>query len=213
MSPRILLLLAALSALSACPKVPTRHYYTLTFPPGPPRFAAPLPLTVRVKDFVTNATYDADQLVYREDVTEVEYAKERRWTERPPRMVADLVRKYLRQAGLFEQVLDKYGERSPDFVLEGEIDAIEEVASGEESYAHLVMALRLVRFDTDAVVWRRSIDERRKVPPDQPRAVVRSLSDILVQELGKSVDELAKHFATAKTAAEPLPAKPSTAGK
>jgi ABC-type uncharacterized transport system auxiliary subunit len=192
MSARAPLAALALAALCACPEAPARHYYTLTFPPGPPRFEAPFPYTVRVKDFAVNATYDGDQLVYREDVNEVEYAGERRWTERPQRMVADLARKYLRQSGLVEQVTEKLGEKPPDFVLEGDLDAIEQLDSGEDSYAHLSASLRLVRFESDQVVWRRSFDERRKVPGKSGRAVVRALSEILEQELSRSVDELSR---------------------
>lgn len=199
------LALAALLALSACPAPPTRHYYTLTFPPGQAKYETALPYTVRIKDFSINATYNGDQLVYREDVNEVSYDKERRWTERPQRMVADVARKYLRQSGLFEQVIEKLGERPPDFVLEGEIDAIEELVSGEDSYAHLAVSLRLVRFENDTVVWRRSFDERRKVPGGKAKVVVRAISEILEQELARSVDELGRHFATA---AEGAPATP-----
>ncbi|HEY3449929.1 MAG TPA: ABC-type transport auxiliary lipoprotein family protein [Myxococcales bacterium] len=203
--------LAALLGLAACPAPPTRHYYTLTFPPGQARYDKALPFTVRVKDFAINATYNGDQLVYREDVNEVSYDKERRWTERPQRMVADVARKYLRQSGLFEQVIEKLGERPPDFVLEGEIDAIEELVSGEDSYAHLAVSLRLVRFENDTVVWRRSFDERRKIPGGKARVVVRTLSEILEQELAKSVDELGKHFATAANGAPPSSSSPSAA--
>lgn len=201
-------LVAAALLLAACPKQATRHYYTLTFPPGQARYESPFPYTIRVKDFGIAATYNGDQLVYREDVNEVEYARERRWTERPPRMVADLFRKFLRQSGVVEQVVEKIGEKPPDFVLEGEIDAIEELRSGEDSYAHLAMSLRLVRFEGDAVVWRRTFDERRKVPGDKPRAVVRALSEILEQEMGKSVGELGKLLSGQDVhKAEPAPPK------
>jgi ABC-type uncharacterized transport system auxiliary subunit len=192
---RRVIFLALLALPLGCFKEAVRHYYTLTFPPGPSRFASPFPYTVRVKDFAINATYEGDQLVYREDVNEVAYEKERRWTERPQRMVADMARKYLRQSGIVEQVIEKLGEKPPDFMLEGDIDAIEELDSGQDTYAHLAVSLRLVRFDTDLVVWRHSFEERRKVPGEKARAVVRALSEILEQELNKSVDELGKYFA------------------
>ncbi|MBI5549365.1 MAG: membrane integrity-associated transporter subunit PqiC, partial [Deltaproteobacteria bacterium] len=211
-APRILTLAAMLLSLAACPKAQTRHYYSLTFPPGSASFTAPFPYTVRVKDFGISATYNGDQLVYREDVHEIEYAKERRWTERPPRMVADLVRKYLRQSGLVAQVIDKYGERPPDFVLEGDIDAIEELISGEEGFAHLAVSLRLVRFESDTVVWRRSFDERRKVPSGKARATVRALSEILEEQLSRSVDELGRYLDEAARAPA-SPAPPSSAPK
>jgi hypothetical protein len=86
-------------------------------------------------------------------------------------------------------------------VLEGEIDAIEELEAGVERYAHLSMSLRLVRFDSDQVVWQKSFDERRKVPPELARAMVRSLSEILEQQLSLAVDELGRHFAQQKNSA------------
>ena len=199
MSGRILrgliLLAGAALGLAACAQPSARHYYSLTYPGAKASYEKPFPHTVRVKELGISSTYAVDQLVFRRDVHEIQYYKDRRWTERPQQMVSDLVRKHLRHSGLVQQVTEKLREKPPDFVLEGEIEAIEELASDEDtSHAHLALRLRLVRFGDDAVVWRYAFDERREVPGGKGRSVVRAMSGLLEQQMNTVVEQLGRHF-------------------
>ncbi|MGI5864204.1 MAG: ABC-type transport auxiliary lipoprotein family protein [Myxococcales bacterium] len=181
--------------LAACSQPALRHYYTLTYPAPKASYEKPFPYTIRVKDLRISPTYSGDQVVFRQDVHEVQYYKDRRWTERPQQMVSDLIRKHLRQSGLAQQVTERLREKPPDFVLEGEIEAIEELACDEDSsFAHLAMELRLVRFADDAVVWRYVFDERRRVMGGKGRSVVRAMSGLLEEQMNLVVEQLARHF-------------------
>ena len=185
----------ALLGLVACAQPALRHYYTLTYPAAKASFEKPYPYTVRVKDLRIRPTYSGDQVVFRQDVHEIQYYKDRRWTERPQQMVSDLIRKHLRGSGLAQQVTERLRERPPDFVLEGEIEAIEELACDEDSsFAHLAMELRLVRFSDDVVVWRHSFDERRKVTGSKGRSIVRAMSGLLEEQMNLVVERLARQF-------------------
>lgn len=208
------LALALALASAGCGHSPARHYYSLTYPLPAPSWQTPFPYTVRVKDLAVSPSYAGDQMVVRQDVHEIEFYLDRRWTDRPQRMLSDAIRKHLRAAGLVQQVTERLGDKAPDFSLEGELDAIEELDASDESYARLAFSLRLVRFADERVVWRRDFDDRRKVPGRKGRAIVRALSEILEQELRGAVDELGQVFARggepppAQPAAPPVPARP-----
>jgi len=57
----------------------------------------------------------------------------------------------------------------------------------------LAVSFSLVRFKDDVVVWRYRFDGRRKVLVKEPRIVVRTLSELLDQEMQKVLTEARKH--------------------
>ncbi|MFC1849622.1 ABC-type transport auxiliary lipoprotein family protein [candidate division CSSED10-310 bacterium] len=171
-------------------KIPSKHYYLVTFPMPKPFPQIKYPFTVRVKDFRISSTYNRNQLVYRYSLHELEYYNYQLWTEKPQKMVSDLVRKSIARSNLFAKVTEKLGEATPDFTLTGEIDAIEELDSDDFWYAHLAMRFQLQRFEDDKIIWTYSFDERRKVTVKEPRIVVRTLSEILDREMMKIIKNL-----------------------
>jgi len=187
----LVLLLGLLLFPAGCAKPTPRRFYALTFPPAATLTGQPAPVTVRVKELAIVPTYASNELVFRQDIHEVQYYRTRRWSERPQQMITRLVRQALDRSGLVGQVTSGLEERPPDFVLGGEILALEQLQAGEESFAHLAMTLQLTRFRDEAVVWRRGFDRRVKVPPDKVRAVVRAISSTLEQELQQALTELA----------------------
>lgn len=204
-----LLLAASLLAtgMLGCGRPPQqRHFYTLTYPMPRPSFPTPYPYTVRVKELAISSTYGSTQLVFRKDMHEIQFHTSRRWTDRPQRMVSDLIRKNLSHTRLVQQVTESLGETPPDYVLTGEIEAIEELDAGTATYAHLAVALRLVRFSNDTVVWRHSFDRRRLVPRGQVRSMVRATSQILEAEMLQVVEGLAQYFAGLTGQQPPMPA-------
>ncbi len=211
--------LAVLALLAvACAPAQGKRFYTLTYPMPAPVVAHPHAYVVRVKDLAISPTYDGPRLVMRQDTHEIQFSTRRRWTERPQRMLGDLVRKHLRHSGVFEQVTERLGERAPDYVLDGQVEAIEELDSGDGLYAHLAMQLRLVRFKDDVVVWRQAFDRRVGVPGKSSRAVVRGLSRIIEEEMQQAVASLDQHFTRvaqggAETPAAEIEPLPQTEGQ
>ncbi len=180
-------LLALALAAAGCAYAPPRHYYMLSSPLPPAAAAAPHPFTLRVKDLSVGAAYAGDAMVVRQDANEIAYYQERRWTDRPQRMVSDAIRKHLRAAGLFQQVTERLTDKAPDFTLEGALDAIEEQGADGASFAHLALSLQLVRASDGKVIWQHELDRRKKVDGQGGRLVVRALSALLEQEMGEVV--------------------------
>ncbi|MFN3199919.1 MAG: ABC-type transport auxiliary lipoprotein family protein [Bradymonadia bacterium] len=171
---------------------PKRTYYTLTYP-APERRLEPHPITLRVKTLSIPQTYRRAEVVFRPDVHEIRYDKNRRWSEKPQQMVTELIANHMRASGVAAQVMTNAGERDPDYVLDGQIDALEVVEDGEDHHARLAVTLWLTRTADDTEVWRVSFDEYQQTADTQGtevRSAVRAMSRILAVQLDKVSSQL-----------------------
>ncbi|MBN2382219.1 membrane integrity-associated transporter subunit PqiC [bacterium] len=192
----LLVVLGGLCALSGCAhKIPPKHYYLLTFAMPDQTETKPYPYTVRVKDFRIDPTYNRYQIVFRYSLHELEYYNFRLWSQKPQKMVSDLIRRSIMRAGLFTKVTEDLTDTAPDFTLTGEIEAIEELDNEQDWFAHLAITFTLVRFNDDRVIWSHAFDQRRQVLVKEPRMVVRTLSEILEVEMNTVVKELDRFLA------------------
>lgn len=187
-----LLSVAALLSLAGpwgCTRTrPRRTYYTLTYP-TPKRRLAPLPVTIRVRDMSIPRTYRRTEVVFRPDVHEIRYDKYQRWSEKPEQMITELISAHIRDAGVAAQVTTTIGEREPEYILSGQIDALEVVEeSATEHHARLAMTLWLIRTRDDVEVWRTSFDEYQQtadIEGSRVRSAVRAMSRILAVEMDR----------------------------
>jgi ABC-type uncharacterized transport system auxiliary subunit len=202
--------LLLLTVIAACGPPPQRHYYTLTAQPPGTRFEKPVAPTLRVRDLEVRRSYRREELVVRTDAHELTYAHARRWSEPLPRMIGDLVREQVRGAGLALEVQDESATTAPDFVLGGDVEAVEQLDVGRDRYAHLEITFRLMRGKDDFEVWSFHADGRRPVSGASARSTVQVLSDILADETDQALADLAKYFAD-PTRPRPPPAPPPAA--
>lgn len=162
------------------------------------------PVTLRVERFQSSQAYDRNELVYRTNAHEFQYDYFRLWAAKPRKMMREVVAGHLKHANLFENVVINIGDRIPEYELRGEILAIEELdASADVWFAHLAMRFTLVRFEDGKRIWEYDFDERRQVYNRMPVHVVRTLSEILEDEMVTVTQKLDTYFANATGA--PLP--------
>jgi ABC-type uncharacterized transport system auxiliary subunit len=168
--------------VAACGPPPARHYYTLTSTHPATRFDEPFPVKLRVRDLEMRRSYRRDELVFRADAHELSFQRSRRWSEPPQRMISGIVREQVRRSNIAAEVQDDTAAAEPDYVLGGEIEAIEQINVDNDRYAHVALVLRLTRFRDEATVWTYRIDARRPVTGAAVRATVRVMSEILAEE-------------------------------
>lgn len=185
----------AVVAATGCRSPAPRHYFTLTGAAPAARFAKPYPVRLRVAEMEMRRTYRRDELVTRADVHELRFLRRQRWSEPPQRMLSGVVREHLRRSGIAVEIQDESTINEPDFVLGGEVEAIEQLTVGDDTYAHLAMTYRLRRFKDDQMVWDFRIDARRPVSGTSMRSTVRTLSAILAAETDRALVDLGKYFA------------------
>lgn len=188
------LLLVLAAGAAACASTPTRRYYTLSYPldrdPATESRPALHPVQLRIRPFRGGMAYDRPQIVYRQSPYEFQYYVYQFWAAKPQRMLRELVQGHLESTRLVAEVTRDYGERLPDYELVAEVLAIEEYDSGPVWYGHLAMRFELVRFSDKMPLWNYHFDRKRKVSEKQPVYVVRTLSEILADEMARVTAEL-----------------------
>lgn len=199
---------ALLALLAACGAAPQRHYYTLTGNLPAKRFDQPFPVKLRVHDPDIRRSYRREELVTRTDAHELTYARGRRWSEPLPRMLGTLLREQVRASGIAAEVQDEEAPAEADFILTGEVEAIEQLDVGRDHYGHLSVTYRLARSKDDVEVWSFHGDGRRPVSGVSGRSTVRVLSDLFAEETDQMLADLAR-WLTDPTAPRPAAEAPA----
>lgn len=192
----------AMAFALGCARPAERSYYTLTYPVEQGRFEQAFPVTVRVKEVDLRESYRRSELVFRPDRHELRYNRSKRWSERPQKMITALITDQLRASNLVRQVHEQMSATPADYVLVGEVEAIEQVQAGDDALARLAMNLRLVRFSDDTVVWSYRFDARRpvgEIETGTTRATVRALSEMLQRNVDRALDDLAIYLGAPDT--------------
>jgi ABC-type uncharacterized transport system auxiliary subunit len=176
--------------LSGCFSSPAveEHFYALTAPLTLEKGRGPRLL---VGDFTASGGYDTARLAYRVSDHEIRYYAYRQWVSEAPRHLAEVVSRHLRASGRFSEVGRGDKMREPEAVLEGTVDAIEEVDTGDAWRARLAMTFRLRRVDSDALLLRDGFDVTMPCARRDPDEVARTMSGILAREM----DRLARRIA------------------
>jgi len=184
------LIAALLSVAAACSSVPENHYFTMSYVLLPQEDVKTFPVMLHVRQLEIMPAYDQDRLVYRYSPYEFRYYNYMLWAAKPHKMVTNMLIRHLDHSQLFEDVSQEYGDRRPDYELFGTIDAIEELDSGDEWFAHLAFTLRMTRFRGEKVVWSHRVDAKKQVYNKEPVYVVKAISELMEAEMGKVVTNL-----------------------
>jgi cholesterol transport system auxiliary component len=195
------LVLAALSlALAGCVNLGTKNdapgvvYYVLndpapaTPPPAPLRADVP---TLLVLDTTTGSFYDTDQLVFSRSVGTRGQYQFARWTERPGKRFADLMRSRLDQAGAY-RVAAAGGYVRGDLLLDSELVEFYHDAASEPGQMRLVLRAELVDLRRRTLLGRRVFEQQ--VPlASYDAAGAAQASSVAVS---RALDELSAWLAT-----------------
>lgn len=185
--------LALVFLLSGCfgGSSPERAYFSVDYPlVTQKRYEqAKYPKSVLVQHFTTILAYDRQEIVYRANPFEFKYYWYRLWASKPRKMLQELFAKHLRYTGIFQSVTLIVEDRVPDYSIEVEIIAIEELdVTDTEWYAHLAMRIRLIRFSDAKTVWNHEFDAKKAVAENRPVYVVKAMSEVMDNELTKAFD-------------------------
>ena len=213
------LLTMGLLCLSGCfgSSSPERTYFSVQYAMGnqSARYIKPrYPKMLRVQRFDSAISYNRQEIVYRSNPHQFKYYWYRLWSARPPKMLRELIATHLRHSNLFDEVSLNITERLPDYELRAEILSIEELnASDTEWYAHLAMRFEIVRYEDGAQIWQYTFDERKAVHIHQPVYVVRTMSEILEEQMEvvlSDIDEVIASETGIKAPTPMLPEDPSS---
>ena len=190
----VLLLVLCSSCLGGAPPQ-TRHYYHL---PGarPAKEQADGP-RVAVRDLAPTAGYESAKLVYRVSRHEIRYYEYRQWVAQPGRLLADMTARHLRSSGYFAEVEGYDKLKDPQLVVEGTVEAIEEIDGKTAWEAHLAVKWVVRRAGSDRVLVRYGFDVRRQCDRADPDAVVDALGSIFAEQAAELARRIVRSHVTA----------------
>ncbi len=189
-----LALAAACALLTGCfGAVSTqRSYYVLAGDPGSRPDRPAVRGTVRVANLDSDAVYEKFQFVVRKNPYELRYSDLNVWAVKPNQMVSDILARTLLETGVFEGVTRTLGEQRPDYILNGDLNAIEIYDSDDIWYAHLAISLSLTRFSDGGRLWQMSYDQRKLLPERSHAHAARAISELLAAAVRQAFVELSE---------------------
>tara|TARA_Y100000588_G_scaffold112010_1_gene122863 strand:+ start:1341 stop:2132 length:792 start_codon:yes stop_codon:yes gene_type:complete len=159
-----------------------------------PESRRPYDKLVQLKDLVISSAYNRYPIISSPNPYQVEESPNHRWAQRPAEMITNLIANYLQDAQLFSQLVREREllDTRPNFILKGEIKAIERIDSGDIWYAHLVMTLTLEDMDQGKVIWKGEItgkDDIEVYDADMQQTVI-SMSELLGRKMERFIREI-----------------------
>ncbi|MFH1131746.1 MAG: ABC-type transport auxiliary lipoprotein family protein [Pseudomonadota bacterium] len=147
---------------------------------------------ISVADFTAAPGYDSSRVAYRTTNNELRYYGYRQWVSDPAPMLADAVTRHFRASGLFSEV--ERGDRvhSPDLIIEGNLDALEEVDLNDKWQARLAITLRVRNARSEKIVLEHIFDRTEPCAQTHLNEVAEKASQILAKEMKKLTQRLAK---------------------
>lgn len=182
------LALAAAGCFGAVSNV--RSYFVLSGDPGTAPPEPLIPGLLRVRNMDAEAVYEKFQIVVRQSPYQLRYSELNVWAVKPNQMVSDIIAKTLKDTGAFGGVTRMLGDTRPDYVMSGDLHAIEIYDSDDVWFAHLAISLRLTRWGTGDRIWGFTYDHRKHVPTKSFAHAVRALSELLSAAVRQAVTEL-----------------------
>jgi len=185
------ILLPCLAALccGGCllPRIPAPviYYYTLEYDPPQPTSTTPLPAALMVQPFFTNSVYNSRQIVCRDAAYARDASVYHQWRSRPGDLVADMIRRDLQHAGLFQAVVGPGSTVHSRYVLEGTVDEFLASEQGGTREAVLGITITLLDVETSdtssAVLLQKSYQTRQICHHKGIPALVAAMSSALAE--------------------------------
>lgn len=181
-----------------------RSYYVLYGVTVSDRARRPIAGHVRVRNMDTASIYEKFQIVVRRSPYELSYSETDVWAVKPNQMVADVIAEALSNGNQFTKVARELGELRPNFILSGDMHAIEVYQSEDHWFAHLAIVMQLSRFEDGETLLTYKFDERKPVPAGTFSQAARAMSELL----STALDELIAKLDRIDVPREPPPPPP-----
>jgi len=178
--------------LQGCTPSHGKRYFQFYMLPGESMNIPKTGKIVLVQPVDVDAAYDDYRLVYRLSAYELNYYSYEFWIKKPGTIIRDAIVEYLSRGGSFAKVISLFSEGDPDFLLEAEVEVIEEYDRLDAWFARLKMSIKIKDFKTNEPILVHQFDRKEKLTEKKVEKVPVVLSMILEEELAKVVEQLAE---------------------
>jgi cholesterol transport system auxiliary component len=190
---------ATLLGLAGCAsKVRYPSFYVLNVPAPPSRgaHAAPILGSAAVQEFTAAGFLKGGSIVYRPSAEQVGFYDYNRWAEDPRQVVTKAFVQEIQSRAIFSSVQLYNGRESPDYLLTGTLDHLEEVDEGRKVSIQVSVSARLIDQRTSEVLWSDTTTKTGTVDERSVPGVVAEMSRQLGSAVSSLVSSMQDHLST-----------------
>ena len=188
-------LMTALATLAGCAgKIRYPSYYVLNVPA--PLSASDQPKlilgSVAVREFSAPAFLRGGPIAYRASLAQVDFYAYHRWAEDPRRVVTAAMVREMQARRLFQSVDVFDGRGSPECLVTGTLDHLEEVDEGTNVSIEVSLSAQLINLQTGEVLWQDTASKTARLHQRSLPGIVAEMSRDLadaVQHLVSSMQD------------------------
>jgi uncharacterized lipoprotein YmbA len=206
-NPKVILVIGLttmLVSLAGCAgKIRYPSYYVLNVPaPGPANDRSkPVLGSVAVRVFSAPEFLREGPIAYRQSPEQLDFYNYHRWAVDPRRAVTAVMVREMQTRGLFQSVDMFDGRGTPECLVTGTLDHLEEVDHGSDVSIEVRVSARLINLRTGEVLWQDTTAETARLDQRSVPGIVAEMS----RDLGKAVEHLVSSMqdrVTAESASE-----------
>jgi len=183
--------------LACVGKVRYPTYYALHLPPAP---ALPTAgqghVSLAIREFRSPDYLRQGPLVYRASPEQIGFYNYHRWAADPREFVTSAITDRLRAGGTFADVKVYDGRSTPDYILSGRLEKLEEVDYEGGVKVEIALSAQMTDVRTGAQVWANAVTEVGRVDQRNVPAVVSEMSNAM----DRAMDKLLLSFPTSALA-------------
>ncbi len=181
-------LLIVLASLVGCAgKIRYPNYYVLTVPAAVVN-VQPKPIlgSVAVREFSAPRYLRGGSIAYRQSPEQLDFYNYDRWADDPRDVVTVAMVREMEASGLFKSVNVFDGRETPECLVTGTIDHLEEVDQNSNLSIEVRLSARLISLRTGEVLWQDTSSKRTNVDEHSVRVIVAEIS----RDVGGAVERL-----------------------
>lgn len=193
-------LATALGILAGCAgKIRYPSYYVLNVPAP---FSArnnskPILGPVAVREFSAPGYLRGGAIVYRPAPEELDFYQYHHWAEDPRKVVTAAMVEGIQARGLFQSVDMFDGRGSPEYLVTGTLDRLEEVEEGANVSVEASLSARLINLQTGDVLWHDRTSKTTKLDRRSVPGIVAEMSRDLTDAVDGLVSSMQDHVTAA----------------
>ena len=173
-------LLIVVASLAGCAgKIRYPSYYVLNLPaPVAATANSPSPIlgSVAVREFAAPRFLREGPIAYRESPEQLDFYDYHRWAEDPRRAATRALVDEIRARGMFRSVDIYDGHGSPECLLTGTLDHLEELDGSSGVSTEVSLTARLVDLKSGEVLWQDTLSKTSKVDQRSVPGIVAEIS-------------------------------------
>jgi ABC-type uncharacterized transport system auxiliary subunit len=163
---------------------------------------APKPIlgSAAIREFSAPRFLKEGSIVYRPAPEQLDYYAYALWAEDPRRLTTEAVIRELQERGLFKSI-DLYdGRQSPDYLIMGSLDHLEEFDEKSNVSVEVGLSARIINLRSGEVLWRGTSTKTVKVGDRSLPGVVSEMSSGLGSAVNILVDSMQAQLSALKSA-------------